>query len=145
MSDFDNILVATDFSDISGEAFTKAAGLARQLNAQLHIVHIVQIHPANMPKSGNVNIDELHALEEKNANDSLQQALQEQCEGIEVKTHILHGDPAEQVIQTAKNCGVDIIVMGTHGRTGLSHLIMGSVAESVIKNSEIPVLCVKSG
>ena len=145
MSEFDSILVATDFSDISGDAFTKAVGLARQLNAQLHIVHIVQIHPANMPQSGNVNVDELEALEEKSAGDSLQKVLDEQCQGIDVKTHILHGDPAEQVMQTAKEFGVDIIVMGTHGRTGLSHLIMGSVAESVIKNSKTPVLCVKSG
>ena len=64
MSEFNSILVATDFSDISGSAFTKAVDLARQLNAQLHIVHIVQIHPANMPQSGNVNIEELEALED---------------------------------------------------------------------------------
>ena len=145
MSEFNSILVATDFSDISGSAFTKAVDLARQLNAQLHIVHIVQIHPANMPQSGNVNIEELEALEEKNASDSLAAVLEEQCQGLDVKTHVLHGDPAAQVMQTASDTGVDIIVMGTHGRTGLAHLIMGSVAESVLKNSEIPVLCVKSG
>lgn len=143
MSDFNTILVATDFSDISDRAFKTAASLARKLGSKLHVIHIVQIHPTNMPESGNVRIEELEAIEAKSANDNLEKYVAERCQGIEVSTHVLHGDPATQVNKTAKETNADLIVMGTHGRTGFAHLIMGSVAESVLKKSEVPVMCVK--
>jgi len=143
MSEIKNILVATDFSDISDNAFNKAVDLARQLGARLHIIHIVQIHAMNMPESGNVNVEELEAMEEKNASDNLQQDVRERCCGMDVETHILNGNPAVQINRTAGETGADIIVMGTHGRTGFAHLIMGSVAESVLKKSDVPVMCVR--
>lgn len=145
MSEFKNILVATDFSDISDRALDKAVALAKQLSARLHVVHIVQIHPTNMPESGNVNIKELEELEEKNANENLTKDLEERCQGIDVAIHVMHGNPAVQVNAVAKETGADLIVMGTHGRSGFAHLIMGSVAENVLKSSEIPVMCVRSG
>ena len=143
MATVNNIVVATDFSDIADKALASAADLARQLGASLHVLHIVQIHPTNMPESGNVNIEELEALEEKSAADSLKSTIDTLAADVDVSTYIVHGDPATQVNQLAADKNADLIVIGTHGRSGISRLIMGSVAESVLKQSDIPVMCVK--
>ena len=143
MSDFNKLLVAVDFSDISNEAFVTAANLARDLDASLHVVHIVHIHSVNIPEGGMVNIEELQQQEEDDAKEKLAAYLKEHGEGLDIGSTICSGDPAERINDTAKDLGVDMIVMGTHGRTGLSHLIMGSVAESVLRKSDVPVLCVK--
>lgn len=144
MAGFKNIVVATDFSPVSDKALVKAVELARQLDAALHLVHIVQIHPVNMPESGNVKIDELEAIEEKSANDNLAKYVESYGGSIEMTTHVLHGAPAAQVNKMVEKLNADLIVMGTHGRTGLAHLIMGSVAESVLKKAAVPVMCVKN-
>lgn len=143
MKAFKNIVVATDFSDISDRALATGADLANQLGANLHIIHIVQIHPVNMPESGNLNVEELDALEEKSASDNMEKALKGLSDDLSVSTSLVKGDPATQVNEMVKEKDADLIVMGTHGRTGLSRLIMGSVAESVLKNSTVPVLCIK--
>lgn len=62
---------------------------------------------------------------------------------IACRHHLLHGDPATQIVQFAEDEGVDLIVMGTHGRTGLKHLLMGSVAEHVLRHARCPVLVVR--
>ncbi len=144
MNKIKNVVVATDFSDIADKAFTTAVQLASQLGATLHIVHIVQIHPANMPESGNVNIKELEALEENAASENMKEYTNGLDDELKVSCHIVHGDPAGQVLKLVKDQNADLIVMGTHGRTGISRLIMGSVAESVLKSSQVPVVCVKS-
>jgi nucleotide-binding universal stress UspA family protein len=143
MSKFKNIVVATDFSDISDKAFFTAIDLAKGLDANLHVIHIVQIHPANIPESGMVNVEELQAVEEQAANENLDKSIEKHGQGLNITKAILHGDPATQVNKVVKEVGADMIVMGTHGRTGIAHLVMGSVAESVLKNSEVPVMCIK--
>jgi len=143
MGKFKKILVATDFSDISERAFFQAVDLAKELGASLNVVHIVQIHPASIPESGVVNTEEIVAQEEQRANERLDKYIQDYGEGLDISRLILHGDPATQISSVAKETGADFIVMGTHGRTGLFHLLMGSVAESVFKNAEVPVISVK--
>ena len=143
MGKFEKILVATDFSDISERAFFQAVELAKELGAGLYIVHIVQIQPASIPENGIVNTDEMMAQEEQSANERLDKYIRDYGEGVEISKLVLHGEPAAQIIKVVKETGVDFVVMGTHGRTGIAHLLMGSVAESVFKNLEVPVMCVK--
>jgi len=143
MGTFNKILVSTDFSDISNRAFFSAVDLASQLGAALQVIHVVQIHPVNMPESGNVNIEALEAEEERMANESMEKLIQQAGKELEITTRIVHGNPVAQIESMAKEIEADLIVMGTHGRTGMAHLIMGSVAESVMRNSEMPVMCVK--
>jgi len=140
---YNKILVSTDFSDISIRAFFSAVDLASQLGATLQVIHIVQIPPLNTPASGNENIEALEAEEERMAKESMQKLIQQAGQDLEITTRIVHGNPVAQIESMAKEIHADLIVMGTHGRTGMSHLIMGSVAESVIRNSEVPVMCVK--
>lgn len=63
--------------------------------------------------------------------------------GLTVKPRVLTGDPLECIIEVAKNIGADLLVVGTHGRTGVAHLLLGSVAESILRHSPCPVLCVR--
>ena len=143
MKKFNKILVATDFSDISAKAFTIAVDLAKRLGASLHVAHIVQIHAMNIPESGSVLIEELEAIEEQAANENMDKYVQQHGDGVAITRTILHGDPAAQLNNIVKETGADMIVMETHGRTGLAHLVMGSVAETVLRNAEVPVMCVK--
>jgi universal stress protein A len=143
MGQFNKILVPTDFSEISNRAFLAAVDLARQLGASVHAIHIVQIHPENIPESGKVDMDEIEATEERNANEKLDQLIQQNAEGVEVSRVIVHGNPVKQITKVVKESNADLIVMGTHGRTGVAHLIMGSVAESVLRSAEVPVMCIK--
>ena len=144
MSEFKNVLVATDFSVMADKAFSTAAALSAQLGATLHIVHIVQIHPTSMPESGNLNIDELEAKEEELAAENMKKYTDSLAADAKVTTSIVHGNPTSTVISQIKEKEADIVVMGTHGRTGLSRLIMGSVAESVMKAAGVPVVCVRT-
>ncbi len=143
MSEFKKILVPIDFSDVSNRAFFTAVDLAKSLGASLYVVHIVQIHPSSIPESGKVNMDEIEAAEEKKANESLDKLIEQHGEELEISRSLLHGDPVTQINKMVKEAHADMIVMGTHGRTGVAHLMMGSVAESVLRNAEVPVMCVK--
>jgi nucleotide-binding universal stress UspA family protein len=143
MSEFKKILVPIDFSDVSNRAFFAAVDLAKGLGASLHAVHIVQIHPSSIPESGKVNMDEIEAAEEQSANESLDKLIEEHGEGLEIARSLVHGDPVKQINKMVKEAHADVIVMGTHGRTGVAHLMMGSVAESVLRNADVPVMCVK--
>lgn len=143
MGEFNKILVPVDFSDVSNRAFFVAVDLAKGLGASLHAVHIVQIHPSSIPESGKINMDEIEAAEEKNANESLDKLIEQHGEGLEISRSLVHGDPVARINKEVKEAHADLIVMGTHGRTGVAHLMMGSVAESVLRHAEVPVMCVK--
>lgn len=143
MTQFKKILVPVDFSGLSEKAFFAAVDLAKELNASLHVVHIVQIHSTNIPESGMVHFEELQKKEEANAKTKLDKYIENNGGGLDISTTILHGDPAAQINKTVKETGADMIIMGTHGRTGMAHLLMGSVAESVLRNSKVPVMCIK--
>jgi nucleotide-binding universal stress UspA family protein len=137
------ILVAIDFSDPSEKAFVVAADLSRQLDASLHVIHIVQIHASNIPESGRLDVDALHEKELQNAKENLDKYVKNYGARLEYSSSFLHGDPAKAINEAVATTGAEMVVMGTHGRTGLSHLLMGSVAENVLKNAKVPVLCVR--
>lgn len=143
MTQFKKILVALDFSGLSEKAFLTAVDLAKDLNASLHVIHIVQIHSANIPESGMVHFDELQKKEEETAKARLAEYIEKNGGGLDISTTVLHGEPAAQINKTVRDAGVDMVVMGTHGRTGVAHLLMGSVAESVLRNAKVPVMCIK--
>lgn len=144
MAGFKKILIAVDFSDIADKACECATALARQMNASLHMVHTVHIHAANIPEGGVIHIEEMQRQEEEEARTRLEEYMQSHSEGIDATMSICSGDPAIAINDTADEVGADLIVMGTHGRSGVARLLMGSVAESVLKKSSIPVLCVKA-
>ena len=134
------ILHPTDFSDNSQAALTVARSLARDLGARLLVVHVTP--PAILMDgtiAGEIDPSAFRA--------SLEQ-LRNRLDGPDLKhpveTRLILGLEREEIVRTAEETGCDLIVMGTHGRTGLSRLLMGSVAEFVLPRASCPVMVVKA-
>jgi nucleotide-binding universal stress UspA family protein len=137
------ILYPTDFSPRSEYAFQLASALARDYSARLIVVHVVQ-PPA--VAYGEMFID-LPSETFEGIKDRAQEALRQlptPAPQVTVETRVVEGDPATQIVQLAQDARCDLIVMGTHGRTGLGRLLMGSVAEQVLRKAPCPVLTVKA-
>jgi universal stress protein A len=132
------ILFPTDFSPASDEALRWATSLARDSGATLLIVHVEE--PPMAYGGGEVYVPVEDNREE------LRKSLLQVIPTDHTVPHehmLLVGDPAGAIAQTAEKEGADLIVMGTHGRTGLTRLLMGSVAEAVVRKASCPVLTVK--
>ena len=134
------ILHPTDFSERSGFAFRLACSLARDYGARLVDLHVAE-PPTAVAAEGVLmpppTID-LEPLRER-----LQQLRQED-QKVLVEHILVQGGAAEEILQVAQERKCDLIVMGTHGRTGLGRLLMGSVAEQVVRKASCPVLTVKT-
>jgi nucleotide-binding universal stress UspA family protein len=142
--EFHKILVPVDFSDHSQRALDEAIGLAKTFGAQLHLLHCYRIHPAAGAPYGIV-------VPETFEHDVRMAALQRLSEwrekaaaqGVRVQEHITAHFPAEDIAAMADHLGIDLIVMGTRGLTGLKHVLLGSVAERTIRLAKCPVLTMK--
>jgi nucleotide-binding universal stress UspA family protein len=126
-----NIVYATDFSSHSNQAYFHAVALAEGHHASLTIIHIYSPQRLTEPDSGRDHWRE-----------QLQQ-IRPLNPQIPVRHVLLEGDPAEEIIRYATESQADMIVMGTHGRTGLERLLMGSVAEKVLRGAPCSVLVAK--
>jgi nucleotide-binding universal stress UspA family protein len=139
------ILAPTDFSDFSKQVLKEALALAQTFDAKLLLLHVVEPPPYSVeglgPSSLEVNLlDDLERL----ANNELAGVLPEaQSTGVEVGRHVVVGTPYRKIVEVAEAERVDLIVMSTHGRTGLSHLVMGSVAERIVRTAPCPVLTMR--
>lgn len=133
-----SILHPTDFSTYSEYAFHTACALARDYKARLILLHVKPTPTVLYGEFGAMPPEppELHHdLEEKLA--ALKPA------GIAVERKLVEGDVPAEIIRVAEDLACDLVVMGTHGRTGLGRLLMGSVAEQVVRKSTCPVLTLK--
>jgi len=131
------ILHPTDFSACSTFAFDLACSLARHHGAKLVVLYVagpISRGPSVLPDA---NEPKQAALEKLNA-------LQMADSKVAISQHIRHGVPAEEIVRLAVESKADVIVMGTHGRTGLARLFAGSVAEAVLRSASCPVLAVRT-
>lgn len=138
------ILVPTDFSEISQNALKTAAQIAKKSNAEIIILHVLELpHQMTDAIIGGVSIPET-MLFIKRANELLDKiSLQPHLDEIPV-TEIVKMDKAVQgILQISKDYDIDLIVMGTHGSSGIQESLIGSVTEKVILKSEIPILVIK--
>jgi universal stress protein A len=140
-----HILAPTDFSDYSKKAISDAFELARTFGAKLSLLHVIE--PPPYPIEGfapsAVGADLLGDLEQQ-ASTELAQVLPDAQEAmVEVTRAVAIGSPSQKIVETAEAEHVDLIVMATHGRTGLSHLLIGSVAERVVRTAPCPVLTIR--
>lgn len=133
------ILHPTDFSERSEFAFRLACALARDHGAHLVVMHVAHV-PVAIYAEGAVPPKPEEYQEE--LLEKLQQ-LQPADEEIEVTHRLEEGNPANEILRMAELTQADLIVMGTHGRRGLARLLMGSVAEQVVRQASCPVLTVK--
>jgi nucleotide-binding universal stress UspA family protein len=142
-----NILVPVDFSEMSIQAINTATRLARRFGASTHLAHVRQFAyasgflPAPPMDPFPVMPDEQDA--EKNAAEKLH-VLARECDVPLATCHILSGGPAfDEICRVAQNIPADLIVMPTHGRTGLKHVFLGSTAERIVQHSPCPVFVVR--
>ena len=143
---FTRVLVPTDFSAPSDAALEYARTVARRFGASLHLLHVPE-DPYRAMYSAEVFVPEIEGLREEildNALNRLQHLVTPQDLG-ELHTTIdaVIGTPAWSIVEYAGAHDIDLIVMGTHGRGGMSHLVMGSVAERVVRTAPCPVLTVR--
>lgn len=140
------ILHPTDFSRASGAAFLKAVALAKESRAQLLLVHVM-LPPTPFIGDGYVSpktYEELEAAARRSAQRELAKvAARAQKAKARVKAVLLEGVPYDRIARAARSKRADLIVMGTHGRSGLSKFFLGSVAERVIALAPCPVLTVR--
>jgi nucleotide-binding universal stress UspA family protein len=140
------VLVPVDFSETSDVALRYGKALAKAFGASLHLLHVVQ-EPYSQPWAVEAYGFSLATLQEdwiKDARTRLDQAVTDDDRtALGAKTTTLLGHPVTEILRYAADEKIDLIVMGTHGRGPLGHMIMGSVAERVVRRSPCPVLTVR--
>ena len=138
---FKKILCPVDFSDTSMNAANNAINFASEIKAELTFIHIIDIQELqNIGDLSGGGINDINFLIEEEK--PVLNKLKDECEkkGVRVKTTLTHGEPISVILETIKEGGHDLIIMGTHGKTGLTRLVLGSIAENVVRKSDIPVL-----
>jgi universal stress protein A len=136
------ILVAVDFSDYSRAALNYAAFLAESFGAKLTLVHAVEpyVYPEDLSAGFTLEeIDERWMQKQQEKLETLKQTIKN---GIPAKVIVTMGTAWNRIVGLAKSCCADLIVVGTHGRTGLKHVLLGSTAERVVRHATCPVLVV---
>ena len=142
--DIKRILVPTDFSAPSEPALDYAAAMARQFGAAIHLLHVCEV-PAMV--TGSMDGYAIAYTDwSQRLGDEAERALarlRDRFSGVPVTTEVLFGNPARSIVSAAKTNAADMIVMGTHGHGPVMHLMMGNVAERVVRMSPVPVLTVR--
>jgi len=144
---FRKILVPVDFSEHSALALQTAAELSRSYEASLAIVYVYEPMAVAVPE-GYLLFSESQLnrmFEEFHRGLAQQKQAAEAAGALRVETQLLHGFAGGEILAFAEQGGFDLIVMGTHGRRGLSHAFLGSVAERVVRSAPCPVLTVRAG
>jgi len=141
---FTRILVPTDFSEPSDAALDCARSLQVQFGASIHLLHVLEEEQIAGPFGAEVFVTESPEAREGRLRDARERLAHrispaDRASG-RMTTEVLFGQVASTIVNYASDNGFDLVVMGTHGRTGLAHLLMGSVAERVIRSAACPVL-----
>ncbi|MET0389197.1 MAG: universal stress protein [Polyangiales bacterium] len=149
MPKIQKIVCPMDFSNCAQQALNYALDLAKQFQAEISIVHAYEdpaAYVTPMPMSGYVGPGAELLLElRKQLEVRLEQCkVEAQQAGVQVRTELLEGAPYRVVLDWAKEWGANLIVIGTHGHTGLAHALLGSVTERVVRMSECPVLTIRT-
>jgi nucleotide-binding universal stress UspA family protein len=147
MADIKKILYATDFSENSKWALTYALSLAQKYNAKIYILHVIQQPTYPLGMYAEISFDAMDKFN-RDISGVTEKEMKNLCE-VELQgfknyeSIILNGIPFIEIIRTAKEKEADLIVVGTHGRTGLDYVLFGSTAEKVVRKASCPVLSVR--
>lgn len=145
MNRIQNILVPVDFSDHSGRALDMAVSLAKSLGATLELLHCYQLTANMIPPYGVVIPEGFDRGVREAAASRLEQWREKAAaEGVEVRARLCMIYPSLGIVDAAEELGADLIVMGTRGRAGIKHVLLGSVAERVLRRAPCPVVTVKA-
>ncbi len=143
---YKKVLFCTDFSKISDCAFDYAFGIAKRDEGMLYILHVIPVTPQQYHLERHLSkkqLDDIAAnLEEDRKRMFTEKYLNFIKDKSKVKVVIETGDEDEKILEFVQKEKIDIIVIGTHGRTGIEHVFLGSVAEKIVRRSPIPVFVI---
>ena len=139
---FRKILIAIDGSPQSQKAAEAGFKLAKKIGASVGLVSVVDMVVSLTAPDGMPIPQEIITYRREEAEQILNKMIAAHRELIHVQPFLSEGSPEDEILDTAKKWNADLIVIGTHGRTGLSHLLLGSVAESIVRQSMVPVMVV---
>ncbi|UCH64180.1 MAG: universal stress protein [Fidelibacterota bacterium] len=146
MALYRKILLTTDFSDYSKVAIPHAVTIAKQFDSELLVLHVLEplLTPVDFawgPMALSEDWEEQRAEHsEKYLNDWI---VSELPTDISVKPILAHGTPIREILQTINSHNIDLVIMATHGQTGIAHALFGSTSEKVVRRSPVPVLTVR--
>ena len=147
MTRITRILVPTDFSATADAALEYAFGLAERFGASVQLLHVLDdpfVYEGMSPEAYIAEAPMIRSAMLKEAREKLRhRAGTREPHGASIEAEVLFGHGARTIAEYAAERGVDLIVMGTHGRTGIAHLVIGSVAERLVRTAPCPVLTVR--
>ncbi len=142
--DYEEILLPTDGSEPAAEAVGPGLAIAEATGARVHAVHVVDVGSLAVSPEYTAPRDVLEQLETVGEDATEQVATRARERGLEAVTHVRDGFPARDLLVYAEEEGIDLVAMGTAGRTGVSRYLLGSTTERVIRHAEMPVLAVNA-
>jgi nucleotide-binding universal stress UspA family protein len=137
------ILCPTDFSKSSEEALAYGSYLAEETGARLYLLHVVDESAAYTTEYTGMGYLADFTQQIEHESQALLEAVSPPLSEVEFERHLLLGTPARTIIEFADEHDVDLVVMGSHGRSGLSRLLLGSVVDTVVRTAHCPVLTVR--
>ncbi|HII79636.1 MAG TPA: universal stress protein [Methanosarcina sp.] len=142
-----NIVIATDGSENTQRAISYGIEIAKLSGAIVHAIYVVDTSSfSSIPMSTEGGWEAMYEILKKEGKKAVS-AVKDQGEaaGVEVREVVLEGHPTNEIIEFSETNNVDLIVMGTLGKTGIDRFLLGSVAEKVVRSSKVPVMVVRSG
>ena len=142
MIDLKNVLLPVDFSESSLKATEYALSLVSNFRATLHMLHVIEDPVVYLPMFESYPVPTREQFETY-AQDRLENWIAaEDSEGLKIELRWVHGKPFAEITSYAQENNIDLIIIGTHGRGAVTHLLLGSVAEKIVRKSPCPVLTV---
>ncbi|RNI14611.1 universal stress protein [Methanohalophilus sp. RSK] len=139
---YKKILIATDGSTENKKAVSYGIELAKLSGARVYVTYVADTASFDsIPMDGGWEM--MYELLEKEGKEITDKVISDTGDDIEIESKLLEGHPGHEIIDFAESNGIDLIVMGTHGKSGLDRFLLGSVAEKVTRNSHVPVMVVR--
>ena len=139
---YDDILLPTDGSDGIAQAATHAEAIAERFDATIHVLSVVDTRNRFESPTSGLSAEAWKEAEGERADHAIETTVAALGESVPVETEVIEGVPKTAILDYVDE-GMDMVVMGTHGRTGLDHYLIGSVAEKVVRRSPVPVVTVR--
>ncbi|WP_424016963.1 universal stress protein [Halorientalis pallida] len=140
---YQHILLPTDGSEGFAAAADHAAAVAERFDATVHVLSVADTRNRFESPSSGLSSQAWDEAEHERAEAAVEDAVAALPDGVAVETHVVEGVPKTAILDAVDDIGVDLVIMGTHGRTGIDHYLIGSVAEKVVRKSPVPVMTVR--